>query len=52
MKSTPHSPPEELKELSHVEQPGYRIAFIIVLSVTVLTLIISFLMAGEVSTFH
>jgi len=52
MKSTTNHLEHELQELSHEEQPGYRAAFIIVLIVTASILVLSFLLAGEVSTHH
>jgi len=50
MKSSPNHPQQELQELSHEEQPGYRVVFIITLIVTVSTLVLSFLLAGDVTT--
>ena len=52
MKPTVHQPDEELQELHHEEQPGYRLRFWIVLSVTTLVLVIAATLGPDVTGHH
>ncbi|MEZ5274971.1 MAG: hypothetical protein R3F07_01170 [Opitutaceae bacterium] len=47
-----HNPNEELQELRHEAQPGFRTGFWVVLAVTSLVLVLAVLMGTGASTHH